>query len=155
MKNKVLVLALLISFGILSAVIMSTRAKDGDVMITVVERATTDVVTDTGEEGDSVGDVLTFANDVYDVDNAKKVGTDNGYCLRTVVGAAWECNWTLMLEDGLITVEGPFKDSGDSILVITGGTGKYVGAEGQMTLHARNPEGSEYDFAYQLVGDDD
>jgi allene oxide cyclase len=155
MKNRVMVLALIVSFGVLFALIMSTRAQDDDMTMTVVERATTDVVTDTGAEGDSVGDILTFANEVFDAENAEKVGTDNGYCVRTVVGAAWECNWTMMLAEGMITVEGPFNDSGDSIFVITGGTGKYVGAEGQMNLHPRNPEGTEYDFVYQLSEDDD
>lgn len=155
MKNKAFVLALLISFGVLSAIIMSIQAQDDEMTIAVVERATTDVVTDTGEEGDSVGDILTFANEVFDADNAEKIGTNNGYCVRTVVGAAWECNWTMMLPDGLITVEGPFLDSGDSVFVITGGTGKYVGASGQMNLHPRNAQGSEYDFVYQLEDDDD
>ena len=51
---------------------------------------------------------------------------------------------------GQITVEGPFLDAGDSVLAVTGGTGKYAGARGDMNLHARNPEGSEYDFVYNL-----
>ena len=52
--------------------------------ITVIEHATTDTTTDTGAKGDSVGDILTFANEVFDAADATKVGTDNGYCLRTV-----------------------------------------------------------------------
>jgi hypothetical protein len=118
--------------------------------ITVVERATTDAVTDTGAKGDSVGDVLTFTNEVYDASNRNKVGTDQGFCLRTAVGKSWECTWTLTLADGQITVEGPFFDQGDSTLAITGGTGKYAGARGEMKLHARDEKGSEYDFAYSL-----
>lgn len=119
--------------------------------VTVVERATTDAVTETGEEGDSVGDILTFANELYDEANATKVGTDNGWCVRTVVGAAWECFWTASLADGQITVEGPFLDAGDSVLAVTGGTGAYSSVRGEMKLHARNDEGSEYDFAYELT----
>lgn len=116
----------------------------------VVERATTDTVTDLGRKGDSVGDILTFANQVYDPSNTRKVGTDQGYCVRTVVGKAWECFWTLSLQDGQITVEGPFYDAADSVLAVTGGTGKYLGAKGQMKLHARNEKGTEYDFTYEL-----
>ena len=93
--------------------------------LALVERAATDVVTDTGASGDTVGDVLTFANEVYDEANAKMVGTDNGWCVRTVVGKAWECFWTMSLADGQITVAGPFLDAGDSTLAITGGTGAY------------------------------
>ncbi len=36
------------------------------------------------------------------------------------------------------------------VLAITGGTGKYSAARGQMKLHARNEKGSEYDFVYEL-----
>jgi hypothetical protein len=117
----------------------------------VVERATTHVVTDTGDKGDSVGDILTFANQVFDEGNKAQVGTDNGWCVRTAVGVAWECFWTLTLKDGQITVAGPFLDGGDSLLAVTGGTGAYVGAKGEMKLHARNPEGTEYDFGYSVV----
>ena len=115
-----------------------------------VERATSDKVTDTGDKGDSAGDVLTFANDVYDENNQTKVGSDNGMCFRTAVGKAWECVWTLTLADGQITVEGPYYDAGDSVAAITGGTGKYMNARGEMVLHARNAQGSEYDFKYTL-----
>src|SRR6185295_19790110 len=96
-----------------------------DSKLNLVERATTDAVIDTGATGDSSGDLLTFANEIYDATNKTKVGDDNGYCIRTVVGKAWECFWTLSLADGQITVEGPFLDAGDSDLAVTGGTGAY------------------------------
>ena len=104
--------------------------------ITVIEHATTDITTDTGAKGDSVGDILTFANEVFDAADATKVGTDNGYCLRTVTGAgaAYECNWTTFLDGGQITVEGPFFDAKDSTLAITGGTGRYRNARGEIRL---------------------
>ena len=116
----------------------------------LVERATTDAVTDLGKKDDSAGDLLTFANEVFDESNAKRVGADNGWCIRTVAGKAWECFWTLALADGQITVQGPFLDAGDSVLAITGGTGRYAGVSGDMNLHARNAEGTEYDFVYNL-----
>jgi hypothetical protein len=47
-------------------------------------------------------------------------------------------------------VQGPFYDKGDSVLAITGGTGKYAGARGEMKLHYRNEKGTEYDFVYEL-----
>jgi hypothetical protein len=93
--------------------------------ITVIEHATSDTTTDTGATGDSVGDVLTFANDLFDAANAQKVGTDQGYCLRVVAGASYECTWTSFLPGGQIVVSGPFFDAKDSTLAITGGTGRY------------------------------
>ena len=118
----------------------------------VVERATTDAVTDTGKKGDSAGDILTFANALYNSANTKEVGTDNGYCIRTVVGKSWECWWTAFVAGGQVTVEGPFLDAGPSTLSITGGTGKYSRARGSMDLRARNDKGTEYDFVYHVQG---
>ena len=118
--------------------------------IKVVEHADTDAVIDTGDKGDTAGDILTFANEVYDADDKNKVGSDQGICFRTLVGKAWECFWTLSLDKGQITVEGPFLDVGDSTLAVTGGTGKYSGVRGEMKLHARNDKGTEYDFIYSL-----
>jgi hypothetical protein len=140
----------LVTAMFVAAASLSAAAADAQ-KLTVVEHATTDAVTDTGDKGDTAGDVLTFANEVYDEANAKKVGDDNGWCVRTVVGKAWECFWTLSLADGQITVEGPFLDAGDSTLAVTGGTGAYAGVRGEMKLHARDAKGSEYDFAYSLM----
>ena len=125
---------------------------NGTTTLQVVERATTDTVQHIGpaNEKDSIGDVLGFANDVYNADNTQKVGTDNGMCIRTAVGEAFECIWTLTTDNGQLTVEGPFYDTKDSELAITGGTGDYDEASGQMTLHARNDKGTEYDFTYKI-----
>lgn len=127
-------------------------ASSNNRVIHVVEHAITDTVVDVGSKGDSVGDLLPFANPVFDAADKKQVGTDNGNCIRTVVGTAYECNWTTFLPGGQITVEGPYYDSGaDSMLAITGGTGIYSDVRGQMKLHARGtPLGSEYDFIFYL-----
>jgi len=120
--------------------------------IKLVEHAETDTVRHIGpaNEEDSAGDVLAFANPVFNAENTKQVGTDNGQCVRTAAGKAWECIWTVTLDEGQITVEGPFYDGKDSELAITGGTGDYKDASGQMKLHARNPEETEYDFIYEV-----
>ena len=117
--------------------------------VTVIEHATTDTTTDTGAPNDSAGDVLTFANDVFDAADANKVGTDNGYCIRTVAGAAYECNWTVFLPKGQITVEGPFYDAKDSTLAITGGTGRYRHVRGTMDLQSREG-GTKFAFVFHL-----
>jgi allene oxide cyclase len=123
--------------------------------IHVIEHAITDTVGDVPPKGDSLGDVLAFHNPVFDPSDEHQVGHDNGNCVRTVTGnnGVWECFWTVFLKGGQITVEGPFYTNGtDSILAITGGTGVYLEARGQMLLHARgNPVGSEYDFVYTLA----
>jgi hypothetical protein len=118
----------------------------------VIEHATTDAVTNNdGRATDSVGDILTFTNDVFDKSNSHKVGGDQGYCVRMVVGESWECVWTTLLPRGQITVEGPFYDTHDSVLAITGGTGAYANARGSMELRSR-AGGTEFAFIFHLIG---
>lgn len=119
----------------------------------VIEHADTDAVTDHAPTGDSAGDVLTFANPLFDEDNTRQVGTNQGYCIRVVAGQSWECMWTAFLDDGQLTVEGPFFDTKGSTLAITGGTRSFNGARGQMQLEFRDPQGREFDFIYQILLD--
>jgi allene oxide cyclase len=139
-------LVLLAAVALVPAAIAAPTVK----VVHVVEHASTDAVTDTGKKGDSVGDLLTFANALYDADDAKKVGSDNGFCVRTVAGSAWECWWTASLKGGQVTVEGPFYDKRNSVLAITGGTGVYAGARGFMELKSK-ANGTKYDFVYHLA----
>jgi len=117
----------------------------------LVERALTDATLDLGAKGDSPGDLLTFANPVFDAGNKTELGSDQGFCIRVVTGKSYECFWTLMLKDGEITAEGPFFDDKDSVMAVTGGTGKYAGAKGALKLHARDAKGSSYQFIYELL----
>lgn len=115
-----------------------------------VERATTDTTNHVGKGDDNAGDILTFSNSVFDQQDQKQVGSDQGYCIRVVPGKAYECQWTLTTAQGQIMVEGPFFDSSDSTLTVIGGTGAYRGAHGEMKLHARDAKSTAYDFAYSI-----
>ena len=118
---------------------------------TFVEHAVTDTVVDLGPTGDSRGDLLAFANPVFNATNHKKVGHDEGSCVRTAVGKSWECEWTLRLPKGSLVVQGPYFDTSNSVMAITGGTGIWAHARGQMVLHARNAEGTAFDFRYHVT----
>ena len=120
-------------------------------VVHVIEHATTDAVTNPPTTTDAVGNILTFNNDVFDQGNSTKVGSDQGYCVRLVVGESWECNWTTFLANGQITVEGPFFDTHDSVVAITGGTGAYRNVRGEMELKSR-AGGTEFDFIFHLIG---
>ncbi len=124
----------------------------GATTIHVIEHATTDAVIDTGATGDTSGDLLTFANEVYDANDTTVVGHDQGDCVRIDPAAgSWECRWVTILENGSITVEGPFYDATNSVLAITGGTGAYRGARGQMRLRSREG-GTKFDFIFRILG---
>jgi len=86
---------------------------------------------DTGESGDSVGDILVFDQPLLD-SQKQKIGTNSGTCIRTRVGHSFQCQWTLSLENGSIQVAGRELDQGASAISIVGGTGKYAGITGEM-----------------------
>ena len=117
----------------------------------VIEHAITDTEVPGVGGKDVKGNILTFNNPVFDTANTKQVGHDEGFCTRIQVKLGiWECLWTTFLKGGQITVQGPYYDTRNSVLSITGGTGIYEGARGQMQLKSRNG-GKEYDFIFQLM----
>ena len=53
------------------------------------------------------------------------------------------------ISDGQITVEGPYRDAlATTVLAVTGGTGRYANARGQMVLHLRGD--GNFDFVFRL-----
>jgi allene oxide cyclase len=151
---RFLVLAVIVvATGALAAWVVGASAGKSAASATtihVIEHANTDAVSN-GSMADSPGNVLTFANPVYDAANTTKVGTDNGFCVRTVKGTAWECLWTTYLSGGQLTVEGPFSDTGSSKLAITGGTGAYANARGWMELNYHTKKGTQFDFVFHVT----
>jgi hypothetical protein len=158
MKRVLVLVVLVVAVGVAAGVALAARAGHGHghghhgKVVRVIEHATTDAVTNHADgAADSVGDVLTFTNEVFDKENAQKVGSDQGYCVRMIVGESWECVWTTFLPRGQITVEGPFYDTKDSVLAITGGTGAYANARGSVELRSRTG-GTEFEFSFHLIG---
>jgi allene oxide cyclase len=119
--------------------------------ISVIEHATTDTEQPSVSGKDAAGNVLTFHNKVYNPADKTQVGHDEGFCMRlSVADGSWECLWTTFLKGGQITVQGPYYDKKNSVLSITGGTGIYNGARGNMALLARDG-GKKYDFVFHLL----
>src|SRR5450759_1732057 len=83
---------------------------NGVTTVHVVEHATSDTVQQWNANHFSVGDILGFHNAVFDAQDKRQVGQDNGQCTRTVATGQteWECCWPVLLKGGDITVEGPF-----------------------------------------------
>jgi allene oxide cyclase len=123
----------------------------GATTVHVIEHAVTDTVVQSGGGSDRTGNLLTFHNNVFNSRNTRRVGHDQGVCVRIFPPqGSWECMWTTFLAGGQITVEGPFYDTRNSVLAITGGTGIYRDARGQMSLLAR-PGSKEYDFIFRIT----
>ena len=137
--------------GVLATVLVATGASmavagggddgddDGGDVIRLVDRLVSEADLDLGETGEGVGDRFVFSGDLYKGDD--KVGDDGGECtiVRLVerVAATANCVATLRLPGGQITVQGlvDFADEEEPITVaITGGTGRYDEADGEMTI---------------------
>lgn len=115
-----------------------------------VEHSETDQVIDLGPTGDSYGDLNVFANPVFDESDTTQVGVDSGSCVRIVVNR-WECTWTLILDNGQLTVQGPLNDDADSVLAVVGGTGDFLGASGQLTMAQRPDDPTRTDMTFELL----
>ncbi|AKJ02159.1 dirigent-like protein [Archangium gephyra] len=87
---------------------------------------------DVDPPGDSPGDMFVFDQPL--LNEAKEtIGSNSGYCVRTLPGQFSECQWTLTMADGTITVAGREAETGTSLIPIIGGTGTYEGASGVLT----------------------
>ena len=135
--------------GVLATVLVATGASmamagggdDGDdddgQTIRLVARSVTDTDLDLGETGPGPGDRFVFSEDLYKGD--EKVGQDGGECtaVRSVAGIPIaNCLATLSLPGGQITVQGlvDFSDEEPITVAVTGGTGRYDEADGEMTI---------------------
>ncbi len=142
-------LAIVLAIGLSVSSRASVHAASYSV-IHVVEHYT-NVIIDLGAKGDSVGDLNPFADPIYDAANKKQIGSESGSCIRTIVGKVWECNWTVFLKGGQISVEGPsYDNSANSVLAIIGGTGTYHNVHGELKVHIRNKAGTLADYSFYL-----
>ena len=92
---------------------------------------------DMGELGDSPGDMFVFDQPLLN-EAREPIGNNSGFCIRTLPGQFNECQWTLTMADGTITVAGREADNGTSLIPIVGGSGAYLGATGVL---ATTPNG--------------
>ena len=140
--------AVAVVFGAIAASAGSRIA--GPRTIHVIEHGTSDRIIDTGAPGDTSGDLLTFHNAVFDATDDHAVGHDQGQCTRMAPKhGTWECMWTTFLAGGQITVEGPFNDTKDTVLAVTGGTGNFANVRGEMNLKYLGD--TNYDFIFHLT----
>jgi hypothetical protein len=104
---------------------------------------------DTGEPGDSAGDILVFDQPLLD-ERQQPVGNNSGTCVRTRKGHSYQCQWTLTFDDGSIQVAGREFDQGASAISIVGGTGRYAGIRGEMTSVNNNDGTFTQTLRYRL-----
>jgi len=101
-------------------------AADSEIVLKTIADANAGTKTpvDLGEHGPSQGDVFIFDQPLLN-EQHKAIGNNGGFCITVRPGAYSQCQWTLQLRDGTITVAGQEAASGPSTLPVIGTTGAY------------------------------
>jgi len=137
----------------LAAIVFAALAcsrEAGQTLITIADaRIEAARFIDTGEAGDSAGDILVFDQPLLD-EHHQTIGGNSGSCIRTRIGHSFQCQWTLTLEDGSIQVAGREFEQGTSAISIVGGTGRYAGISGEMTSVNNNDGTFTQTLRYRL-----
>lgn len=106
---------------------------------------------DVSPAGESLGDITTFTQNLYkDAAMTQKIATDEVYCVRTIVGKSQVCTGIFHLHRGNITIIGPESITSVHSLAITGGTGKWRGASGEIVLKPISPVTDRMTFHIEL-----
>jgi allene oxide cyclase len=139
------------ALGASALLVGGSAGASSEQIVEVIEHAVTDTTIHTAGPGDVAGNTLVFHNKVYGPGDTRVVGHDEGFCTRLQPSAgSWECLWTTFLPQGHITVQGPYYDTRNSVMSITGGTGAYQAVRGEMDLDALDG-GAKYDFIFRLA----
>jgi hypothetical protein len=119
---------------------------------------------DLGDKGFSLGDQTVFSDDLYNKKGGTKLGVDGGVCTivritdaKTFSGTA-QCVVTASLAGGQIATQGLVSFAGNQLpppfdIAITGGTGAYKNASGQVTVQELSD--TEANLTVQLSGESD
>lgn len=143
-------MTLKVAAAIAALILPLAAAAHAATRFTLVERPLNETVIHRLGDSDSLGDLIVFSNPLYDAQDRVERGTSSGQCVRTVVGATWECQFTLRLPAGALVVAGRYNDEGDSTVAVVGGTGRYAGAHGTLVIHPQDADHSRYDFIITL-----
>jgi allene oxide cyclase len=139
--------------GVVQPAASATQPKSSSVTkkkfkATAVVNSATNV--DNPPSGDSQGDIIVFTQRLYrDSSQQDKIGSDQAYCVRTIAGKARVCTAIFYLRGGTITITGPESTEVHS-LAITGGTGTWRGARGEIVLRPNGPVIDHMTFHVEL-----
>ena len=83
----------------------------------------------------TLGDMFVFDQPLKNNEMSKILGTNSGFCIATRPGVYSQCQWTLTLSKGTITVAGQESEKGVSIIPIIGTTGIYSNFTGELETY--------------------
>ena len=139
-----------IAVGALALLPASAVAKGHGRTVTIQATSRIDQVhlVDNAPTGDSPGDVLVFTEKLFNA-RGKQIGSDAASCVR-LFDVTSLCTGTYKLPGGRLMVQllqpGP---TGTYDQAITGGTGRFAGARGTVTV-AQSASGDHFTFRIRL-----
>jgi allene oxide cyclase len=101
----------------------------------VLEVQTHQAFVDVGKKGFSIGDQFMFTSVLKTLDGKRVVGHTSITCTATLGNRA-DCNGTGWLPGGSVRVGQTLANGPNSVLAVVGGTGRYQGAGGQVSVHS-------------------
>jgi hypothetical protein len=117
--------------------------------LTVFEHSTHTKTINVGSKHDKRGDYYIFDNAVFNADDKNKIGLSEGLCTFTN-NTITQCDWTLLLPSGNITISGAAPDAGiTTSYAVTGGTGNYSQAHGEVVLQYMQAK-KEYKYTLHI-----
>ena len=110
---------------------------------------------DFGDSGFSLGDEIVLADDVLNRQGGTKVGVDAGVCTvvrvdnATTATGTLQCPVTLSVQGAQLFTVGLVQIvngamGGTQVVAVSGGTGRYLGAAGEMKLQFLTPTETNY-----------
>jgi hypothetical protein len=127
-----------LGIGVVTPALSTPRSEDRQRRIRLVAVNTEFNFVDLGEQGDTLGDYFVFTHEL--MQSGEQIGHVSGQCTIVSVAAVEsepQCVVTASLPGGLITAQtliGPHGATGDIVQGITGGSGRFTGAEGHILI---------------------
>ncbi len=137
-RRTVLAATVLVAGAASALVVLPAAAADQPLRLTTVAVPDRNTDLDLGEPGPSAGDTQVFLDDLQR--DGRTVGTSAGSCTLTTISEtrlAGACTATLILPEGSLTTQGAFDEDpapgpAGYTWAVTGGTGSYAGASGEV-----------------------
>jgi hypothetical protein len=120
----------------------SASSEGGGRTIVVIEKTTSQHFLDLGQPGPTAGDEFFFGSQFWNTAQTHKVGSLHGFCVFETKRLA-HCVGTAHVAGGTLEFAGETSPTGqDSTIAITGGTGALNAAEGHVSVHNLNAQGT-------------
>jgi hypothetical protein len=146
--GAILALAGVAALGVGAATGGASEARRTATTFDVVEKTTAVQFVEQPPAGDSMGDSVVGASDLFDRRDTQ-LGTAHWSCVRTNPGSQRQCSLTYFFARGFLTLQGPYRDDGTGTFAITGGTGAFRKARGGVDLSSTTTPDGGRTFVYQ------